>query len=84
MDKRIETVLDALLANIETLDETLLRIYRSDIARPNPEWLGRLEHVREACITTLQVTQLIERGLQALQIGAAGRQQAGAEDKAGG
>ena len=84
MDKRIEAVLDALLANIETLDETLLRIYRSDIAQPSPEWLGRLEHVREACITTLQVTQLIERGLQALQIEAAMRTAGQGEGQPGG
>lgn len=64
MDKRIDDILYSLLSNIGTLDDALMRMHRSEIIYPSEESFGLLERVRDACISTLQATQSIERKLQ--------------------
>lgn len=64
MDKRIDDILISLLGNIGTLDDTLMRMYRSEIIYPTDESFGLIERVRDACISTLQAAQSIERKLQ--------------------
>lgn len=64
MDKRIDDIVYSLLANITTLDDTLMRMHRSEILYPSEQSFGLLERVRDACISTLQVAQSVERKLQ--------------------
>lgn len=64
MDKRMDDILDSLLRNIETLDDTLMRMHRSELLYPTESSFGLIEHIREACISTLQVAQSMERKLQ--------------------
>lgn len=64
MDKRLDDILDSLLRNIETLDATLMRLHRSELLYATEGSFGRLEQVRDACISALQAAQSIERKLQ--------------------
>ena len=64
MDHRIEDIFESLLVNIETLDNTLMSVSRSEILAGDEKCLGLIENIREACISTLQSVQSIERKLQ--------------------
>jgi hypothetical protein len=64
MDQRIEDIFTSLLGNIETLDHTLMTMDRSELLFGDEKCLGLMEHIREACISTLQNVQSIERKVQ--------------------
>lgn len=64
MDHRLRDILKSLVVNIEVLDEELVRFARSELFVPDGECLGLIEHIRDACMATLQNVQSVERKIQ--------------------
>ena len=64
MDHRIEDIFVSLLANIETLDNALISASRSELFVADEKCLGLVEHIREACMSTLHSVLAVERKLQ--------------------
>jgi hypothetical protein len=64
MDNRIEDIFVSLLANIETLDNTLVSLSRSELFVADEKWLGIIEKIRETCISILYSILSVERRLQ--------------------
>ncbi|MFW0777299.1 MAG: hypothetical protein ACN2B6_06235 [Rickettsiales bacterium] len=64
MDHRIEDILVSLIANVETLDDTLLSLCRSDLLSEGEKCQALVDNTREACISTLHTIMSVERKIQ--------------------
>lgn len=63
MDRRLETIIESLLQNIETLNKEIQRLSRTEQFTPTAQCFQMIEHIRDGCLSSLQNLRTMERML---------------------
>jgi len=63
MDQRLESIIAALLRNIDTLNHEIQRLSRSEQFTPTAQCFQMIEQIRGSCMCSLQNLRTVERRL---------------------
>ena len=60
MDTKLLEILEAILRNVDALNNELMRLYRTEQFEPHPECYELISHIRSSCSGSLYNAEMLD------------------------